>query len=497
MQETIDKFLEQNAALLKQNVEQKEQIDFLQQKIKFLLERLFGSKSEKLDSNQLEFLLSGLDPSNDDDLDPTPSDPEPSKPRRKREQKPRMPEDLPAEDHIIDPEEVTENPEAYRYIGEEVTEELDVVPTRYFRRRTIRRKFVKRDDKSLPPVIAPLPPRLIEGGYASVGLLTDIMLKKYVDHLPLYRQEQILRTRFGIELSRKTMSDWVRVIANWLKPIYNHIAEELRQSAYLQVDETPVRYCRKEGGGSGKGYLWVYYHPGGDVLYEWHTSRAATCLETMLDGFSGTVQCDGYAAYTSYAKDRDDIKLAGCWAHARRKFTEAADENPAMAGWFLNQIRLLYRIETDMRGQSPAVRLAARSAGSAMIMKRLEAVLECKLKKYRPTTKIASAIQYAWGLWPQLNCFLHDGNILIDNNGVENTIRPVAIGRKNYMFFGDPNAGQRSAILYTILETCKRHDLNPQEYLHDLLSNLPTMMNTQTAEWTPAAWAKRQRAQVA
>lgn len=128
-----------------------------------------------------------------------------------------------------------------------------------------------------------MPPRLIEGGYASAGLLTDIVLKKYVDHLPLYRQEQILRTRHGIELSRKTMSDWVRVAADWLMPIRDHIREELRQSAYLQADETPVRYCRKEGGGSGQGYLWVYHQPGGNVLYEWHTSRASTCLERMLE----------------------------------------------------------------------------------------------------------------------------------------------------------------------------------------------------------------------
>lgn len=166
---------------------------------------------------------------------------------------------------MIDPEAVKQDPSAYQCIGQEVTEELDLTPTRYFRRHLIRRKFKSRVNRDLPPLMAPLPPRVVEGGYASAGLLTDIILKKYVDHLPLYRQEQILRTRYGIALSRQTMCDWVRVAADWLKPVYQHIREELRGGGYLQADETPVRYCGEEGRGSRQGYLWVFHRPGKDV----------------------------------------------------------------------------------------------------------------------------------------------------------------------------------------------------------------------------------------
>ncbi|MFC1462440.1 IS66 family transposase, partial [Verrucomicrobiota bacterium] len=324
------------AALKQQNLEQASQLAALQtentllhQKVQLLLKRLFGRKSEKLDRNQLELLLSVIDSTGPKDDDDPPRSP---RKRRRRERKPRMPEDLPTEDIVIDPDEVKMAPQDYKCIGEEVTAELDVIPVQYILRRLIRRKYVSKIDRERPPIIAPLQPRVIEGGYASPGLLTDIILKKYEDHLPLYRQEKILAERHGIDLSRKTMADWVRIVADWLKPIYNHLRDELRESGYLQIDESPVRYCQAEGGGSGQGYLWAYYHPGmagksgGDVLYEWHTGRGSECLEDMLGSFAGTVQCDGYSAYTSYAKGRDDLDLAGCWAHARRKFHEAIEE---------------------------------------------------------------------------------------------------------------------------------------------------------------------------
>jgi transposase len=506
VQETIIKLTELNA---KQAAQIQELIDhnrLLSQKVQFLLKRLFGRKSEKLNSAQMELLLAGMSATEPDDDDPPPTSPKPRS-RRKREHKPRMPEDLPTEEQVIIPDAVKQDPSAYQRIGEEVTEELDVVPTRYFRRRIVRPKFKSKANRARPPVIAPLPPRLIEGGYASPGLLTDIILKKYVDHLPLYRQEQILRTRHGIDLSRKTMCDWVRVVADWVTPIYNHIREELRASAYLQIDETPVRYCRAEGGGSAKGYLWVFHHPGGDVLYEWFTSRAADCLDGMLGDFSGTVQSDGYKGYTSYQKKRlkliaakqsdKPIDLAACWAHARRKFHEALEECPGQAGWILNQIGMMYQIERELRDKGPDLRSAVRAASTGMILARLERVLKHKLAAHRPTSAMGKAISYAITLWPQLLRFRDDGQLEIDNNLVENAVRPTALGKKNWMFIGHPEAGQRSAILYTLLESCKRHDINPQEYLHDVLSRLPSMTNQQTRSLTPTNWLKERQKSLA
>ena len=471
----------------------------------FLLGRLFGRSSETLDSRQMELLL-GLVAA---PVEEPPCPPALVPRRSSRARKPRLPADLPTEDIIIEPEEVQQAPAAYRLIGEEITQELDYVPPKYFRRRFIRRKYTSNADRSRPPIIAALPPRLIEGGYAGAGLLTDILLKKYVDHLPLYRQERILRTRHGIELSRKTMSDWVRGVADWLKPIYNHLRDELRGSGYLQVDETPVRYCLAEGGGSGQGYFWVYHRPGASVLYEWHTGRGAECLKPMLDGFSGTVQCDGYGAYDSYAKERNHrereagrpkaIELSGCWAHARRKVFEAREEAPGLAAWWLRQIGHLYRVEEDLRCRhaGPRLRQAVRAGHSGMILARIRRVLDLKVGAHLPRSQMGAAIRYALGAWEELLRFRDDGRLEIDNNLVENAIRPTALGKKNWLFIGHPEAGERSAIIYTLLENCRRLGINPQAYLHDVLTRLPAMTNRQTHELTPANWAAARKAKAA
>lgn len=473
-----------------------------------LLRARFGSKSEQLDPRQMELLL-GLKPTEPPAEDDAPSAPTQASRRRSRRRAPRLPEDLPTEEHILDPEEVEDSPDDFEKIGEEVTQELGYVAPLYFRRLFIRRKYVRKADRAQPPLIADLPPRLIPGSYASPELLTDITIKKYNDHLPLYRQEQILRTRYGIELSRKTMCDWVERVAWWLKPIYNHIRDQLRCSDYLQIDESPIRYCQAEGGGSAQGYVWVYHRPGGDVLFEWHTGRGADCLKEMLDDFGGTVQSDGYSAYQSYARIRAKqiaqgaskapIELAACWAHARRKFYDAQEESPTQAGWMLRHIQNLYAIEKRLREQQlgPDYRAAVRTAQSAMIVVRIKKMLQMKLSAHRPTSQMGKAIGYTLSLWPQLTRFLQDGRLEIDTNLVENAIRPTAVGKKNWLFIGAPDAGERAAIIYTLLENCKREGINAQEYLLDVLRRLPSMTNQQTEQLTPANWAAQRKAQAA
>jgi len=508
---------QRNRELAAENAALRAQVERLQQELKLsdaklqhVLKQLFGKKTEQLDSRQLELLLSGLVAQQ-----PPPAPPaaglsgKSSLPRRRGVRKLRIPENLPTEDIVIDPQEVLADPPAYLRIGEEITQELDVVPPKYFRRRFIRGKYVRRAARSRPPIIAALPPRLIAGGYAGIGLVTDIAVKKYFDHLPLYRQEQILKVRYGIEISRKTMCDWMEQVAWWLKPIYQHIGTDLRRDGYLQIDETPVRYCQAEGGGSGQGYLWVYHRPGAGVLYEWHTSRGAECLNEMLDDFGGTVQTDGYGAYESYVKkrrrqiaegaDKPPITPAACWAHARRKFHEALGESPGQAGWVMRQIQLLYRIEGELRqaGAGPALREAVRCSQSQMVLRRIEKALRLKLATHRPTSQMGRAILYTLPLWEQLLVYVRDGRIEIDNNLVENAIRPTAIGKKNYLFFGHPEAGERSAILYTLLENCRREGVNPQEYLQDVLARRLTTPLDQIAQLTPANWAAARRAKVA
>jgi transposase len=494
MQKALSELQEQVAALEAEN-------KVLRAKVQFLMQRMFGRSSEKLDPTQLMLDMLNIEPEPPDDDPPPPASPPPSSSRRApRERKPRIPDHLPTEDVVIEPDEVKADPSAYQRIGEEVTQELDVVPARYFRRRIIRPKYKKKAVRSQAPVMAALPPRLIEGGYASAGLLTEIVVNKYLYHLPLYRQEQMF-ARHGIDLSRKTMDDWVGIVANWLGPIYECIRAELQCRSHLQVDESPVRFNLAEGGGSGLGYFWVYLHPpppgllGGNILFEWHTSRAAECLKRMLGPFKGTVQCDAYAAYGCYAKSRTDIILAGCWAHARRYFFEAREEDPALADWFLRQVQLLYCVEKDLRERriGPAGRSARRAAESGMVLHRFKRVLDRKWQQALPRNRMGKAMNYALSNWEALTRYRDDGRLEIDNNRVENAIRPTAVGKKNWLFIGHPEAGQRSAIIYTILATCKAHGIDPCEYLRDVLSRLPSMKITEVDQLTPANWLAARR----
>jgi transposase len=491
------------AVLQTRNRELEEEKRLLELKYAALSARFFGKSSEVLDSRQQELLLGELTAMPEEDAGAETTEEKASVPRRSSKRKPRLPDDLPTEDVVLIPNEVREAPEAYRCIGQEVTRELDVILPKYFCRRYIRPKFVPIGDRSAVPMIAPLPRRLVPGGYLSAGLGTDICVKKFVDHLPLYRQEQILKSRFDIDLSRKTMCDWLGQIAWWLKPIYNHIRELLRSKGYLQIDETPINYCGGKGRAGGQGYLWVYLAPGEGVLYEWHTSRATACLNDMLEGFGGVIQCDGYGAYKRYArlrrnaiadgKELPKIELAACWAHARRKFYDAMSECPVEAGWILGQIQHLYRIESRLRKVRAGADLrdAVRASESRMIVERLGKVLRVKTPNHRPKSLMGEAIAYTRSLWDELSLYLGDGRVEIDNNLVENAVRPSALGKKNWLFFGSANAGERAAIIYTLLENCKRLGINPQEYLRDALTQLPQLDDIrQAGELTPAKWAE-------
>jgi hypothetical protein len=266
----------------------------------------------------------------------------------------------------------------------------------------------------------------------------------------------------------------------------------------VQVDETPVRYLAPGHGQTKMGYFWTASRPGGDAVFQWHTSRAADCLNKVIPGdFKGTVQCDGYAAYASFAKGKGGIELAGCWAHVRRKFFEARDLDPRIMGWVLRQIGHLYRIEATLRDSraGPRLRAAVRAHQSRPICQRLHRLLsQLKYKgRYLPKSGPGQAVTYFLNLWPQLCVYLDNGRIEIDQNRVENAIRPTALGKKNWLFIGEAEAGQRSAILYTIVECCRRRGIDPYAYLKDVLTRLPHATNWQIVSLTPQAWAKAQK----
>ncbi len=408
----------------------------------------------------------------------------------------RLPDDLPVIEEVLDPEEIKAQPEQWRCIGQEVSEQLDYEPARFVRRRLIRRKYVSKQDRDSAPVLAPLPAMLQQRCGITPNLLAHLLVSKYAHHLPLYRQEQIYWRQHRVWLPRQNLVFWVELAADWLRPIYDAIRTGVMAGGYVQVDETPQRFLAPGNGKTKTGYFWTASRPGGDVFYRWEISRGAECLHTVLPvDFRGIVQCDGYSAYASFARKKDQLQLAGCWAHVRRKFFEARQQDPPVAGWLLRQIRQLYRLEKKLRRlhAGPDLRAAQRAHQARPVYARLHrALTRLKLKgRYLPRSGMGRAIDYTLNLWPQLGVYLDNGRIEIDQNNVENAIRPTALGKKNWLFIGDAKAGQRSAILYTIVECCRRRGLDPYAYLRDILSCLPTATNWQIDQLTPQAWAEQ------
>ena len=471
----------------------------LRQKIDLLVRRVFGASSERLDTAQLELLLQLPKSSATESPNLAPEKISPPVSRARRDRVPRLPDNLPVVEEVIEPEPVKVAPEQWRCIGQEVSEQLDYEPGRFLRRRTIRKKYVHRVRLEAAPVIAPLPARLQDRSLPAPGLLAHILVAKYCDHLPLYRQEQIFAWRHQVHLPRQTLARWVALAADWLQTIYEQIRTGVMAGGYVQVDETPVNYLEPGHGRTKQGYFWTAGCPKGDVFFRWETSRATACLDQVVPPtFTGTVQSDGYPAYRAFVNGRAAvITLAGCWAHVRRKFYEASETAPQMSGWLLRQLQHLYRIEASLREHraGPKLRAAVRASHSRPVIERLEKVL-LRLKargRYLPQSSLGQAIDYALGQWPTLTVYLNDGRVEIDNNLVENAIRPTAIGKKNWLFIGDAEAGQRSAILYTVIESCRRRGLDPYAYLREVLTRLPHMTNRQIPEVIPAVWGKTQR----
>jgi len=465
----------------------------LRQKLELFLKRYFGgTKNESLDPKQLELLLAGLAAL----AAPTPVVAKPTPARATIAARPvrqPLPAHLETERVVLEPEEVQQQPAGWRKLGEEVTEELDWKPAKFIKRLYIRPKYANAERI----VIAPLPARLIEKGLPGAGLLTQVIVGKYEDHLPLYRQERIYRERHGVNLSRQTLCGWVEVAADWLSPIYREMKAGLVAGDYLQADETPIRYLDPDvKGKSQSGWLWTYSQPQGDVVFDWNVSRSREGPREFLKSFRGKLQTDGYGVYESLARERgDELILIGCWAHARRGLHEALGEGRS-AAWLVGQIGRLYAVEKQLREQKAGsqLRAAVRAWQSRPILERLRRALEIVRRRVLPKSLLGQAIDYTLARWAALIRYVEDGRLAIDNNACENSIRPTAIGKKNFLFIGHPEAGQRSAVIYSVLGSCRRHGINPAEYLQDIFERLPKAKTSEVPALTPAAWAKAKRA---
>lgn len=461
--------------------QERERADRLEKLLAELQRVLYGRRSERLDADQLQLALEDLESAVADvEAEREKSAP---RPRRRNTNRGSLPKHLPREEVVIEPETVVCGcGGSLHRIGEDRSERLDVVPARYRVIVTVRPKYACRACES-GVVQAPAPARLIEGGMPTEALVAQVLVNKYADHLPLYRQAQII-ARQGIDLDRSTLADWVGRAAFELQPLFERLAEHLKSSRKLFMDETPVPVLDPGRGKTKTGYLWALARDdrpwgGSDppgVAYFYAPGRGGIHAQDILEGFCGILQVDGYAGYKRLSDPRrsnNPIQLAHCWAHARRKLYEIAKAGTApIAEEGLRRIAAIYRIEEEIRGQNPEQRQTERQARSWPLVEAFEAWVANHLARVSGRSRLAEALRYIAKHRDGLTRFLDDGRIEIDSNCVERSIRPIALNRKNALFAGHDEGAKNWGTIASLIETCKLNGVDPQAYLDATLSRI-------------------------
>ena len=505
--------LETNVTTLETDVTKLEShISKLEYELTWLRKKLFGKMSERFinsdpDSRQLDIFGEQLSDNEREELERAAAQEQELITRTVTANKPRTPrkdisfENLRIEETTIEPEGI--NFEEYVCIGTEETNRLAYKPAEFFVKRTIRKKYALKnqlteleDEREKRPsvVIAPLPDSPIHKCMADTSLLTEIIIQKYLYHLPFHRQI----ARFGdlgVRISSSTVGDWFSQSCELLRPLYDHLRRRVLSTDYIQVDESTLPVIDNEKRRAVKGYLWVVRNPdNGEVFFHYDRgSRSEKTALTLLHGFNGAIQSDGYQVYKRF-EALDGKLMLGCWAHARRKFDEALAENKKLATEALLQIQSLYAIEreADETGATPEQRRELRRTKAYPVLVTFEKWLYDNYTTLLPQSRTAKAISYTYSIFPKLSRYHLNGRYRIDNNLVENAIRPLAIGRKNYLFCGNSDAAIRAAMVYSLLGSCKAAGINPAEWLEDVLSKIYsyTKENRNLEELLPHSWKK-------
>ncbi len=454
--------------------------------LKLLIAKLrrmqFGRKSEKIQQQieQLELKLEELETAKAQrDLMSRPSSQDSQKAASQKPTRQALPEHLPREVKTYAPK-TDACPECGGHLhqfGEDISEVLEYVPARFRVIRHVRPKFSCATCEHI--VQEPAPSRPIERGLAGPGLLAHVLVAKYGDHLPLYRQSEIY-AREGVELERSTMADWVGAASRLLNPLVDAISRHVLATTKLHADDIPVPVLAPGNGKTKIGRLWTYVRddrPSGEstpaaVWFAYSPDRRGEHPRQHLRDFHGFLQADGYAGF-HHLYDGGEIQEAACWAHVRRKFYElhVAHASP-IAGAAIECITALYAIEGEIRGRPPEERLLVRNSRSRPLLEPLHSWLESTLDQVSRKSEIAAAIRYALSRWRALLRYCEDGRLEIDNNAAERALRAVALGRKNYLFAGSDNGGERAAALYTLIGTAKLNDMNPEAYLRYVLERI-------------------------
>jgi transposase len=391
---------------------------------------------------------------------------------------------LPRVEEVIEPIDV---PEGARKIGEEITEVIEYKPGTAWVRRIVRPKYAAPERV----VVAALPSLPFPKSNLGASLAAYICVSKFCDHLPLHRQRQML-ARSGLEVSDSTIGGWFKSAATLLEPLQEKLKNEVLAQDYLQVDESPIPVQdNHQENAIRKGYHWVYHAPLiRTVLFDYRPGRSAEFPTEVLRDFHGALQTDGYAGYEKLAK-REGVTALACMAHARRKFEAALTNDKARAEHALLKIGELYALERHCHdeGMDHALRHHHRSQHAVPLLDELEQWIKQEIIVVAPKSPIGVALAYTLTLWPRLRAYTQDGRYLIDNNRVENTIRPMAVGRKNYLFAGSDRGARNAALMYSLLGTCKLHDVEPFAYLCDVVARISDHKANKLHELLPQHWS--------
>ncbi len=453
-------------------------VQLLKYQLEDVKRQLFGVKRERFISNQCvnQLTLPFDIPETKEEVQVVEEKIEYTRKKKKRAQHPgraAFPSHLPVEETIIEPEGDTEG---LKCIGKEITEKLEYIPSKFYINRIIRLKYVKHnaDETKSKVLIGLLPEFAIYKGIAGNSLVTQLLVQKFVDHLPYYRQQQIFK-RDNIQIDKSTINNWQSKIAELLSPLYQKMIMYIKRQGYLQVDETTIKVLdRQKKGKTHLGYYWVYYAVlQKTLIFDYQKGRGEKAPKAMLENFKGYLQTDGYVVYDKYAK-KEDITHVACMAHARRYFDKALSNDKERAESILLKIQRLYQIEKFAKeneldfDQIKELRLKE----ALPIFNELGKYLYDNLNTTLPKSPIGKAISYMLARWQSLMAYMYDGALNIDNNLVENSIRPTAIGRKNYLFAGSHSGAEKAAMFYTFFGSCKINNVNPYKWLLYVLDNI-------------------------
>ena len=473
--------------LLATNRTQHRRIDHLEHQLDQLLKRYYGPRADRVHPDQP--LL----------FDDPPSAPEAppvervvgstaAAPPRGHGRK-ALPKNLRCETVVVDIPEAEKLAVGgtWTRIGEEVSEKLDYTPSSLFVRRIVRPKYVVRFETRPDELkIAELPPEALPKSKAAPGLVADVVVSKLVDHLPLYRQEHRY-ARHGIDLSRSTLCGWLAEAAEVLTPLYTALKARVLAAPVVHTDDTPIPVQDATRDHCRTGRIWAYVSRGG-VVYDATPDRCRDGPLEFLKNFRGSLQCDAYAGYDElFRSSRGAVVEVGCWAHARRKFVEAEATSPAPAHEAVARIKALYAVEHDAKDLDATARVALRQTKAGPLLDALKNWLDRERAQVVPKTPIAEAIHYALNQWAALTVYVTDGELAIDNNAAERAIKPFAIGRKNWLFFGSDRGGRTLATLASFTATCQLLKINPWTWLRDTLTRLPVTPADHLATLLPVA----------